>query len=212
MTSRRALREAAGHAGFTLVEVLVSLAVLAIGVTGILSLEQSSVQSNRAAQEMTVATGIARRWQERLSDDALQWNSPSSRNPNSDLARDTAYLCNVIGCASGSTSASTGWFVPVPPTGSTDSAAFDAFGNEVVVSSSAVHYCTNVRLTWLRAESPGTPGVLRAEVRVWWYREGASRNAAYANCGSSAGLNMLGTDIANVQYVQAAQALTGHPL
>lgn len=199
------------NAGFTLVEVMVALALLGIGITGILGMENAAIFSNRRAQEMTLATNIARRWQERLREDALMWNSPSARTGISDLGTDTSYVCQLVGCAGGSASPNQ-WLVPTPPAGSTDSAAFDAFGNEVAIGSSATRYCVNTRFNWLRADSAARQGMIRAEVRVWWYREGATRVSGYANCGNRAALSALGTDTATLDFVYLASALTGNPL
>lgn len=202
------------RAGYTLVEVMVALAVMAIGVSGILSMQNASILANRRAQEMTTATNIARRWQERLRADTLLWNSPSQINPLSDLARDTQYLCALVGCASGSAGLDNQWFVPSPRPGGTDSPAFDAFGNEVPLGDSRTRYCTNIRLTWARVETAGRSGVIRADVRVWWYREGVAQVAAYANCGGApgAGLEGLGADVSTVHQVYLSTSLMGTPL
>lgn len=197
--------------GFTLVEVMVALSLLGIGITGILSMENAAILANRRAQEMTIATNIARRWQERLREDALMWNAPSNRTSVSDLGTDTTYLCQLVGCAGGSASANQ-WLVPTPPVASTESAAFDAFGNEVAMGASSTRYCVNVRYNWLRADTAARQGMARAGVRVWWYREGSTRQAGYANCGNRASLATLGTDTTNLDFVYLASAVTGNPL
>lgn len=199
------------RAGYTLVEVMVALSLLGIGVTGILSMENAAILANRRAQEMTLATNIARRWQERLREDALMWNAPSNRTTISDLGTDTTYLCQLVGCAGGSASANQ-WLVPAPPAASTESAAHDAFGNEVALGSTAARYCVNVRYNWLRADAAARQGMIRTEVRVWWYREGAARQTGYASCGNRASLATMGTDTANLEFVYLVSALTGNPL
>ncbi len=209
--SRCARRRDRARDGYTLVEVMVALSLLGIGITGILSMENAAILSNRRAQELTIATNIARRWQERLHTDALAWNSPSNRTSISDLGADTTYLCRLVGCSGGSAAANA-WLVPVGPMGSTDSAAFDAFGNEIALGSSATKYCVNVRYNWLRSESVSRQGMMRAEVRVWWYREGAGRNAAYDRCGTSGALSTLGTDVTNLELVHTVSVITGNPL
>jgi prepilin-type N-terminal cleavage/methylation domain-containing protein len=196
--------------GYTLVEVLVALAILAIGVTGILSMQNAAVHSNRRAQEMTVATNIARRWQERLRTDALEWNRPNSRRRDSDLASDTQYLCALVGCAGGAMSPGA-WHIPVPRPTSGETAAYDAFGNEVPISSTAARYCVHLRLTWLVQQSATTQGMIRAETRVWWYREGATRDPAYVNCGTPAALATMGSDVVRLHFVYMASAITGNP-
>jgi prepilin-type N-terminal cleavage/methylation domain-containing protein len=205
-----ARRRGTHRRGYTLVEVMVALSILAIGVTGILSMENAAVLSNRRAQEMTLATNIARRWQERLRLDALTWNRPSASRRDSDLATDTQFLCAVVGCGGGSATANV-WFVPVPRAGGTESAAYDAFGNEVPLGSPATRYCVNLRLTWLVPQSANAQGLIRAETRVWWYREGATRDMAYQNCGTAAALATMGQDVARLHFVYMASAITGNP-
>lgn len=200
-----------GRTGYTLVEVMVSLSLLGIGITGILSMENAAILANRRGQEMTLATNIARRWQERLREDSLTWNAPSNRTTVSDLGSDTMYLCQLAGCAGGS-SAANQWLVPTPPALSTESAAYDAFGNEVVLGSTATRYCVNVRFNWLRPDAAARQGMIRSEVRVWWYREGAARPASYANCGNRAALAVMGTDTSNLEFVYLVSAITGNPL
>jgi prepilin-type N-terminal cleavage/methylation domain-containing protein len=209
--SRATAPHRASSRGYTLVEVMVALAILGVGIMGILSMENAAITSNHRAQEMTIATNIARRWQERLWADALLWNSPSSRTGISDLGTDTQYLCPVVGCAGGAAQ-SLQWLVPTPAAGSLDSAAYDAFGNEVPLGSPQTYFCVNTRISWLRADTSARMGLVRAEVRVWWYREGATRNPSYASCGTGGALQTMGTDIAHLQFVYAASSLTGNPL
>jgi prepilin-type N-terminal cleavage/methylation domain-containing protein len=187
--------------GYTLVEVMVAIAVMAIGVTGILSMQNAAVLANRRAQEVTMATSLARRWQEILRTDALGWNRPSQRSTVADLGSDTRHLCGLVGCGGGAGQVDQ-WFVPAA-TLPNESPAYDHWGREVAVAAPEAKYCVNVRLNWLRQPSlnPVDQGVIRAEVRVWWYAEGATRDPTYANCGTGGGLNALGSDVARVHSV-----------
>lgn len=202
---RRALR------GYTLVEVMVAIAVMAIGVTGILSMQNASLLANRRAQEVTMATSLAGRWQEILRTDSLGWNRPTQRNTVADLGSDTRHLCALVGCGGGAGRADQ-WFVPVVNLPN-ESAAYDHWGREVALGAREAKYCVNLRLTWLRQPSlnPIDQGLIRAEVRVWWYAEGATRDATYNNCGTGAGLNTLGTDIARVHSVTDVMTVWGMP-
>lgn len=202
---RRALR------GYTLVEVMVAIAVMAIGVTGILSMQNASVLANRRAQEVSMATTLARRWQEILRTDSLGWNRPTQRNTVSDLGSDTRHLCALVGCGGGAGRADQ-WFVPAVNLPN-ESPAYDHWGREVAISAREAKYCVNLRLTWLRQPSlnPIDQGLIRAEVRVWWYAEGATRDGTYANCGTGAGLNTLGTDIPRVHTVTDVMTVWGMP-
>jgi len=71
--------------GYTLIEVMASMAVLGTGLLGIIAMQGATVAANRRAQEITTATNLARRWQERLRRDTFQWNFPSYGNPISNI-------------------------------------------------------------------------------------------------------------------------------
>ena len=104
------------------------------------------------------------------------------------------------------------WFVPPVPADMSELPANDAFGNEVPATSSAARYCVNLRLGWIQPPTTSTQGLARAEVRVWWYKEGVSRVASYANCGAGAGAVALSNDIETLHFVYSATAITGNPL
>ena len=198
------MRNRGAQGGYTLIEVMASVGVLGVGLLGILGMQGASVTANRRAYEVTMATNLARHWQDRLRRDSYQWNYPSADSPTSNLSN-TWYLRALVA------STTTGWFVPVQPTGLTaapESAAFDYWGNDLTdLTSANVHYCTHVRLTTLMANQ-----LVRAEVRVWWYREGGVRPPTYASCGSPAVLTTMGQDTTNVHWVYMAQTLERHEL
>lgn len=208
-TQRRRARR-----GFTLVEVMIALAVLALGVTGILSLQNASILSNRRAQEMTVATHVARLWMERLHADALQWNRPTPRNLTSDLT-DTRWLCRAAatGCTTGGGPAINQWFVPsIPPphAAALGPSAFDFAAREVSALTPEARYCVSARLTWVVRDIGPRQGMLRAEVRVWWYQEGAPNlypNCADANPGQQ---NAISRDATNIHAVYLGAVIAGH--
>jgi prepilin-type N-terminal cleavage/methylation domain-containing protein len=159
MTRRFATRAA----GYTVIEVMIALTLLAIGTTGIIAMQKVTTVANRDAKNLVIASQVSRTWIERLRADALQWNHPSALNPNSDLA-ETKWLNNVNGT----------WFRPVDDT--LGSPAADALGNDVRDANlSQAAFCTNVRLTWLYGPPVTVPApyLIRAEVRVYWLRDGA---------------------------------------
>lgn len=192
--------------GYTLVEVMAAIAIMGAGLLGIISLQGAAVAANSRANQITIATNLARRWQDRLRRDSYQWNNPSQLVTISNIG-DTWYL-RAMGTT---TQAPTGWILPpAVPTGitaDTETAAFDSFGRDVALTSPDVFYCTHIRLTPLI-----TNQLVRAEVRVWWFREGGVRPTSYAACGSTADLNMMGRDTTNVHWVYMSQTLERHEL
>ncbi|HEX7477764.1 MAG TPA: prepilin-type N-terminal cleavage/methylation domain-containing protein [Polyangiales bacterium] len=213
------------HAGFTVVEVMVSLGVMTVGAFAILAMEQQTTRANVHARELTVATQIAQTWIERLKIDAVRWSATSGvSNVGADLGA-TSYLQDIT------KPASEGVFLTIPTPGGSPgvpnlppatpsmlySSAFDYYGNEVNMVSlggAVVVYCASYRLSWIYIDR-----LIRADVRVWWPREGTNTfTTDYPNCqahpenflpstGNPAGVAparyhvvYLSTSIRNLQY------------
>ena len=195
MTRRRA------QAGYTLIEVMSAIAVLGCGLLGIVAMQTAAVSANQRASEITMATNLARRWQDRLRRDSYQWTQPSQSNPSSNIAS-TWYL-SALGAAT-----TTDWIVPASPSstvaGLPESAAFDFFGNDVATTDAAAYYCTQIRLTTLLPNQ-----LIRSEVRVWWYRQGGVRPSGYSDCARSS-VAAISTDSTNIRTIYTAQTIQRH--
>lgn len=200
MTRRRHPR----IAGYTLIEVMMALAILTAGAVGIMALQQAATRGNMESRQMTTATVLAQRWIERLRRDSLNWTL-RSRTHNPGALTGTTYLRTVA-----SPGAPILWTVPTPPATGTDSASFDYYGNDTTVGSQ-MQYCTNIRLEWLY---PGR--AMRADVRVWWARrgDGVDRNIArgdeLAGCGAGLDPNSLTNDF-RARMVYASTVLRYNP-
>jgi len=191
--------------GYTLIEVMASMAVLGTGLLGIIAMQGATVAANRRAQEITTATNLARRWQERLRRDTFQWNFPSYGNPISNI-NNTWYFRPLL------TAPFTAWELPTQPTGLTagtplETAAADWWGNDVVVGAANAYFCTHYRTRRLINDE-----LVRAEVRVFWYRQGGVRPTTYASCGLAADRNAMGSDTINLRWVYMSQTLDRHEL
>ncbi len=161
----RTVRVAARSAGYTAVEVLMAMTVMAIGAAAVISMQRASMQGDLDARETDLANSIARTWVERLQKDAMQWTLPSSVDPGDNNFANAQLLApNVTGK----------WFLPTAYLSNTPtwSPGFDILGRDLDGTSVAnAFFCANVRLTWLVAPAlPGEPGLLRADVRVLWPR------------------------------------------
>ena len=53
--------------GYTAVELMMALAILAVSVSGVLAMEKVTAVSNANARDVAVANGIAQTWLEQLS-------------------------------------------------------------------------------------------------------------------------------------------------
>jgi type IV pilus assembly protein PilV len=98
----RPVRNVRREAGFTLVEVLVSIVVLSFGLLGMVGLQAASLQANRDARLQSTAVVLARELAEMMrgnKDEALR----SSNNPyvigrvNHPLAAPTSVYCLSVG-------------------------------------------------------------------------------------------------------------------
>lgn len=194
-------RSRRSQAGYTMVEVLAAMGVLATGILGIVGMQTAAIGANQRAQEVTMATNLARRWQDRLRRDSYQWTQPSQSNPVSNISG-TWYLSRLGGTAT------TDWYVPDSPASSvaalTETPAFDYFGNDIATTDFRAYYCTHVRLTALIPNQ-----LIRAEVRVWWFRQGGVRPSAYSDCARSA-TTAVSTDTTNIRSVYVSQTLQRH--
>jgi prepilin-type N-terminal cleavage/methylation domain-containing protein len=158
--------------GYTAVEVLLSMTVLAIGAAGVLSMQRAAIQANADARKLDTANAIAHTWLDRLLTDGTAWTLPSSVAP-----------------ALGSNLGNTQWlqfhdtgafFLPaIPatyaPTGfggsEGESPAFDIFGRDLAAANAATAvFCVQVKIDTLLYDqlTPQNPLVLSATVEVFW--------------------------------------------
>jgi Tfp pilus assembly protein PilV len=150
--SRRARRRTS--AGYTAVEVLMSLAVLSVGVIGIIATEKVTLSANQHSKNLAVATHIAQSWIGMLNAEATLWNAQalnSTRQPWLRQGFDN-----------------TGWFRPAEVADLGFGPAFDALGN--ATSEENASYCVDLRVAQLNPSTTGG-GMVRAEVRVMWLRD-----------------------------------------
>jgi prepilin-type N-terminal cleavage/methylation domain-containing protein len=158
-----ARRTCTGARGYTIVELMMAITVLAIGVTGIFSMQKITIVANYHAKNLAVATHVAQAWADRLAVDATMWNHPSKDQSTSDIGN-TRWLSNVNGAAGT-------WFRPDYESTLEFGPSFDALGNVLADPAQSV-YCTHVKLNWLRSETGVMGnGLVRAEIRVFWLKD-----------------------------------------
>jgi len=107
-TPRRSFARAIAR-GYTVVEVLLSMTVLAIGASAVMSMQKAALQGNLDARKTDMANSIARMWVERVRRDATQWTLPSPVNPSGNNFA-SAQLLQYVG---------TGWVLPTAYSGQT---------------------------------------------------------------------------------------------
>lgn len=141
-----------------------SLAVLAVGVVGIIATEKVTLASNLHAKNLAIATHIGQAWLGMLEAEAALWDR------NGSLAR-TTWLEQGAGIAT--------WFRPQYDSDLAFGPAFDALGNPVRTQDQAdnAKFCVDLRLATLTPNTNGG-GLMRAEVRVIWLRNDGGPGSA----------------------------------
>jgi type II secretory pathway pseudopilin PulG len=154
--------------GYTAVEVLSAMTLLAIGGAGVIGMQRVTIQGSEDARRFDLGTNIANEWLSRLQRDSTQWTMPTSSDPNT-LNINTTRFLSVEACFFPN------WcHPPAANPASGLSGSFDIFGRDLVAATGGATYCTQYRLQWIA--SPGiaapynTTALLRAEVRVYWAR------------------------------------------
>ena len=169
--------------GYTIVELLMAITVLAIGISGIIAMQKITIASNQHAKNLAMATHIAQAWQERLAADAVQWNHPSPQLNATDID-ETRWLFNVVGNEGI-------WFRPAFDAALDFGPGFDALGDVVADANvQQATFCTHIRLTWLYPQDAGN-GLVRTEVRVFWQREGMGALIGDSVCDATADPNAI---------------------
>jgi len=134
-----------------------SLAVLAVGVIGIIAMQKVTIASNVHAKNLSIATHIGQSWLGILEAESSLWGADGS------FGR-TTWLLQGNGTSD--------WFRPNYDATRVFGAAFDALGNPVtdVNQGTATRFCVDLRLSPLNPPTDGA-GLIRIEVRVVWLRD-----------------------------------------
>jgi prepilin-type N-terminal cleavage/methylation domain-containing protein len=137
--------------GYTLVELMMALALFTVAVLGIIAMQKITVTSNAHAKNVAMAQRIAQSWAGQLEMDGTEW-------------RTAAF-------GSGWLNADNVWRRPAYIAARSFGGAFDALGNPLADGDVArAHFCTHVRMASLYPAGSGN-GMLRAEIRVFWLRD-----------------------------------------
>jgi type IV pilus assembly protein PilV len=174
--------------GYTVVEVIMAIAVLTLGALGVIAMQKATLIGNTNARNLATATTIAQSWIERLRVDAQAWNEVAGTPDLGDTKWLGAMLATPgVWLSPDLLSAGT----PKFPIGSPQA---DIMGADVYSpDASAPAFCTQIRLTRFTsnpgtcvAKSPVTANdpnlctlyrMIRAEVAVYWHK-----NMSQMNC------------------------------
>jgi type IV pilus assembly protein PilV len=174
MTPRELRRRA--QRGYTIVELVMSLAVLAIGASGVIAMQKVAVASNRHAKDLSLASRIAEGWADQLAMDGSMWTITNAGVPT---------LPNTVWLKLANTGATVEWFVPAYSSLRNFGPAFGALGAPLdpAVNASQARFCTHLRFAYLHNANRGS-GVIRAQVRVFWPAENSATSLPAAARGN----------------------------
>ena len=183
--------------GYTVVELMTSLGVFAMGITGIFAMQRLTLSSNQHARNLTLASGIAQGWLAQLAADSSLWRGAGNESG-------TTWLASV-------TTSDDVWQLP------TDSAtlrasrgfsrAFDARGRPMAPDADPV-FCVHVRLTRLFTNPVGN-GLTRTDVRVFWPRDGEVPIAG--DCTDSGTIDEVAAATGRYHFVYRTGAVKQQP-
>lgn len=169
MSTHRSFTRRRGRDGYTLVELMMGIALFTVGVLGVISMQKLTVVSNAHAKNMSIAQRVAQSWAAQLQLDTANWRTDMST---------TSWLFTLSNAG--------GWQAPAYVAARSFGGAFDALGNPLADPADArARYCTNVRLTMLHPPNQAGVvgnGMMRAEIRVFWLRDGQQLPSANGVC------------------------------
>jgi type IV pilus assembly protein PilV len=185
---------------------MMAVGILGIGVTGIIAMQKVTVVSNQHAKNLGIATHIAESWLGMLATDAVMWNHPSPQNAVPDIGQTTWLQAVKLNA-----NTANDWVLPAYSTVLAFGPAFDALGNPVDpgVASNVVAFCSHLRLSWLYQPTVSGNGLIRAEVRVFWLRDG--QRFAQDMC-SGAQVSNVGGATQTFHFVQKITAIRENTL
>lgn len=184
-----------------------SLLIFSIGVTGVIAMQKVTLTSNQHARDLAIATQVSQAWMDQLHADAIAWNHPSILRATNDLA-DTAWLSSV-------SQTNITWVRPAYVATRNFGPAFDVQGNPINLdtdTTTPVKYCTHIRLSWLYQPAAATSnllgdGLMRAEVRVFWLRDGKAWPGNKSICDPTQVPNSMTSDVSRYHFVYTVSAL-----
>ncbi len=182
-------QRAAAARGYTLVELMMAIALFTVAVLGIVSLQRLTVVSNGHSKNLAIAQRIAQTWAAQLQMDSTSWGS-------------TYDSAGILSDPSGA------WTRP-PYVAGRVGGAFDNVGNPLTDEASSLaraRFCTHVRLSWLYGANTGVSGnrVMRAEIRVFWLRDGHGPDGITPAVGAANGLCASNQDAAQIAAIGQA--------
>ena len=194
MNGAHARRSRRRQAGYTLVELMMALALFAVAVLGIISMQKVTAASNGHAKNVAMAQRIAQAWAGQLEMDGSAWRT---------------------GTGAGWLNAANAWQRPAYIGARNFGGAFDALGNAIDANLGQARFCTHIRMTWLYPATMGVGGngTLRAEIRVFWLRDSEGPVGGVGFCEAAqdaATVSAIGLATDHYHYVYQTVGIRQH--
>jgi type IV pilus assembly protein PilV len=185
--------------GYTAVELLMAISIFGIGVSGIIAMEKVTSVSNAHAKNLAIASHIAESWLDMLASDATTWTAPGQVGA-AGLISSTTWLNAVVSNANTANS----WTLPNYSNTLSFGPSFDALGDPIAPGSTTpVAFCSHLRLSWLYQPTSSGNGLIRAEVRVFWLKDGQSFAQSMCTTGQVANVGAATDAFHFVQKITA---------
>ncbi|WP_170319363.1 prepilin-type N-terminal cleavage/methylation domain-containing protein [Polyangium spumosum] len=159
--------------GYTVIEVMMALSILAVGATGVIALQKVALIGNSNARIGDGARQVASTWAERLKVDSIQWNDPLGMQ---DIG-ETRWLASSFVYNSASPPGPAQWIL-APEIPGWSSPVADIQGVDVSVDDTTTSgvFCTHLQIARavqkpLSLGGATHPIAARALVRVIWRRD-----------------------------------------
>ena len=188
-------RDLALQGGYSLVEVMVALAVALVGLLMVVHLQVGTLRGVSGIRAMMEGTNLAEHFVETLKSEAISWNMDSSAMVSQPTRFPHLRLVGSPAVEGGGS----GWVRGYFPGFSSLDARVGPMGNDPnwdpgisleIAPNHNPRFCLHYRLTWLIPDY-----LMRADVRVLWMRD-SSDLTLYDDCRVG-----METDLANVSSV-----------
>lgn len=199
------------RAGFNLIELLVSMAVMSVGTAALFALQGYVARSNMTSKEMTIATSIAENWVERIKTDALNWTEEGTVGAPGDKLINTGYLLDINNAADA-------WRIPLTTYSNAlygHAPGADLTGTEISpwppTDASTIGFCTSLRFNWV---IPGS--VVRVDIRVIWPKRPSAAvfttDYPFCSCDNGSGLDTDGNGVDDYHAVYTSTLVRWTPI
>jgi prepilin-type N-terminal cleavage/methylation domain-containing protein len=191
-------RLANSQAGFSMIELMIVVALTALGLVTLLKMQAQTLQAVGSSRTIAEAANLGNHLLESLKLEAVEWSMDGTL-----MIAQTARFPHLSQAGSPNPGSGSGWLRTMLP--DTTEKLVGPLGNDALLDTGLLtqfpwdrnrRFCVQYRLTWLLAD-----WLMRADVRVLWVRDN-SRVGLYDECPDD-----MENDPANVGFVSIGGAI-----